>query len=587
LSSLGKINCQYTESPTSHTYQYNEANQRTRADLEDGSFWVYQYDALGQVISGRRYWPDGAPVDGQQFDYAFDDIGNRTASGGRASAQSAHTSDFQNQYSQRSVAGVIDVMGVANPTANVTVNGNAANRKGDYFHWALTVANGSAQYPGVNVVSQYGATQTLSGEAFVPAATEAFAYDADGNLTQDGRWDYLWDGENRLVKMTKRYPVVDTCKMVLPGTDSEAAFEKMTFEYDHAGRRVARNYFSSVASASPFATVVYAYDGWDVIGELNGGANNALITAYTWGNDLSGTRSGAGLSRQSGAAAGGVGGLIKVKHEPTSTQHFVGYDGNGNVAALYDGTTGAITARYQYGPFGEVVRATGSMARKNGVRFSSKLTDNETGLVYYGYRYYNPSTGRWPSRDPIGENGGINLYGFVQNNSINEIDPFGLAGSAGGWLNSQIANAINTARVQGIYRKESSKVFKVAGRAEVGFKYGVIAIRASGSAANACVDATIYANFYGQLKFPFVFGTQLILEPSGGAAGKVECCLCTVGGSWEYQIGPFSCRGDVTINAGVKTGIRSPGFDFEDLKAYTEGGGLLAGLTASGRRRVD
>ncbi|MGJ8635156.1 MAG: RHS repeat-associated core domain-containing protein, partial [Luteolibacter sp.] len=50
-----------------------------------------------------------------------------------------------------------------------------------------------------------------------------------------------------------------------------------------------------------------------------------------------------------------------------------------------------------------------------------------TGLYYYGYRYYDPETGRWPSRDPIEEKGGINLYGFVGNNGISMIDLFGLA----------------------------------------------------------------------------------------------------------------------------------------------------------------
>ena len=62
---------------TSHGYRYNSANQRTNATLADGSNWVYQYDTLGQVTSGRKYWADGAPVLGQQFDYTFDDIGNR------------------------------------------------------------------------------------------------------------------------------------------------------------------------------------------------------------------------------------------------------------------------------------------------------------------------------------------------------------------------------------------------------------------------------------------------------------------------------------------------------------------------------
>jgi len=57
------------------------------------------------------------------------------------------------------------------------------------------------------------------------------------------------------------------------------------------------------------------------------------------------------------------------------------------------------------GPFGEVIRATGPMAKLNPFMFSTKFYDWETGLYYYGFRYYNPSTGRWPSRDLIGEPG--------------------------------------------------------------------------------------------------------------------------------------------------------------------------------------
>ena len=71
----------------SSLYADNTANQLThRADF-DGSYWVYEYDALGQVISGKRFWADGSPVAGQQLEYAYDDIGNGTSSkeGGDAS----------------------------------------------------------------------------------------------------------------------------------------------------------------------------------------------------------------------------------------------------------------------------------------------------------------------------------------------------------------------------------------------------------------------------------------------------------------------------------------------------------------------
>ena len=91
-----------------------------------------------------------------------------------------------------------------------------------------------------------------------------------------------------------------------------------------------------------------------------------------------------------------------------------------------------------------MVKSTGPMAKANPLRFSTKYQDDETGLLYYGYRYYQPVTGRWPSRDPIQEVGTINLYEFARNKPISSIDAHGLCcsikefkinitGWAGGW----------------------------------------------------------------------------------------------------------------------------------------------------------
>jgi RHS repeat-associated protein len=78
------------------------------------------------------------------------------------------------------------------------------------------------------------------------------------------------------------------------------------------------------------------------------------------------------------------------------------------------------------GPFGEVLRATGPMARANPFRFSTKYQDDETDLLYYGYRSYNASTGRWSSRDPIQERGGQNMYAFVGNDAVRRHDYLGM-----------------------------------------------------------------------------------------------------------------------------------------------------------------
>jgi RHS repeat-associated protein len=66
------------------------------------------------------------------------------------------------------------------------------------------------------------------------------------------------------------------------------------------------------------------------------------------------------------------------------------------------------------------------MAKANPFRFSTKYQDDETDLLYYGYRYYNASTGRWANRDPIEEQGGMNVYAFSLNDPISVVDLFGL-----------------------------------------------------------------------------------------------------------------------------------------------------------------
>jgi RHS repeat-associated protein len=84
------------------------------------------------------------------------------------------------------------------------------------------------------------------------------------------------------------------------------------------------------------------------------------------------------------------------------------------------------TTHYTYGPFGELLRATGPMAKANPFRFSTKYQDDESDLVYYGERYYNASTGRWVSRDRISEKGGRNIYAFVRNHAMSAVDGDGL-----------------------------------------------------------------------------------------------------------------------------------------------------------------
>jgi RHS repeat-associated protein len=342
-------------------------------------------------------------VAGQQNEYSFDDIGNRTTTkaggdeNGANLRSASYTSNSRNQYTSRSVPNTFDVLGIANSGATVTVNSAGAYRKGEYFRKELTVTNSSsAVWMGVSATA---GGSPVSGNVFVPQTAESYTYDYDGNLTQDGHYDYTWDAENRLITI-KTLPSI------------AGPVRRLEFEYDCQGRRIRKRVYDALSGGSLLLERKFLYDGWNVVAEVDG--SNALVKSYLWGLDLSGSLQG----------AGGVGGLVAVKLS-SGTAHFVAYDGNGNVAGLVDGSNGAVSALYEYGPFGETIRVTDTLSGTNPFRFSSKYTDAETDLVYYGYRYYNPNMGRWLSRDPIEEKGGLNLYGFVANDSVSKWDVLG------------------------------------------------------------------------------------------------------------------------------------------------------------------
>src|SRR5690606_22144392 len=84
-------------------------------------------------------------------------------------------------------------------------------------------------------------------------------------------------------------------------------------------------------------------------------------------------------------------------------------------------------AAYRYDAYGRTLTSSGTLAAANVYRFSSKELMVQSGLYYFGYRFYDPLTQRWMNRDPIGEAGGINLYGFVGNGPIDNVDRLGLS----------------------------------------------------------------------------------------------------------------------------------------------------------------
>lgn len=408
-----------------HAYGLDEGGRRISASRQDGTRWAYGYNSRGEVVAGTNFLSGGGVMPGGIFGYSFDDIGNRTGvvrggepPGGGTVAEAYAPANELNQITNRTNSGASWVTGAARGDATVSVNGAAAGRVGTLF-WARVETNNEsgpvmhrvqteAQLAGAG---QGGAPLVVTDEGWlrVPTGSETIAYDLDGNLTGDSLWHYGWDAENRLAAMWSQDAIPEAHRL------------KLVFDYDSRWRRIRKRVYrwgSVDYASSPETDILFVYDGWNLIAEVDNASGNPIRTHH-WGLDLSGTMAG----------AGGVGGLLVTRHHggPDGPKtYYPLYDGNGNVTGLADPATGAAVARYERGPFGEPMRATGPVAAANPVGFSSKYTDEETGLVYYGARYYNRVVGSWLNRDPIGQAGGANVYGAAENDFVNKGDALGL-----------------------------------------------------------------------------------------------------------------------------------------------------------------
>jgi RHS repeat-associated protein len=437
-------------SVTAYDYTYNALGQRYTAkqsgsafDFGSGTFYCYQYNDRGELTSAADYLGDSPPalsttpdvntqLPGRNFAFAFDNLGNRLSSSRTGSGANSTPDTYGdvthgtqanalNQYSERTnnfthaagTVGATDTTVTVKPNNGATITSGGVGRRGQYWDAQVILSNASGPANAILTVVAANAAGTKttvdnSRTASLPGVVQHFQYDADGNLMQDDVWSYGYDAENRLISMTPLFN--------LPGYPAEA----VTFAYDYSGRRVEKDHYAWNAGQYSSQTYArrYLYDGNNLIAEIGVAGDNSgggITRSFGWGLDLAGSLS----------ASGGVGALLQVTDHTSNVAYLATYDGNGNVAALLNASTGAVSALYEYSPFGELLRCEGSYAAANPFRFSTNLNDDETGLVYYGARYYNPVNGRFINRDPIGEAGGLNLYGFCGNDSVNGYDVLG------------------------------------------------------------------------------------------------------------------------------------------------------------------
>lgn len=388
----------------------------------------YTYDALGRPLEKKDYFntpnPDLTHVytyndrgelaadtmsRGGTYSYTYDNIGNRlTSQEGAEAPSTVYISNNLNQY----------------------VSGDRASSRGGTEEVAIVYET--------NSLNQY--TSIIGGEE-KPLVRE---YDEDGNQikvkTSTGEWEVKYNALNQAVRFTQDAKRVE-CR------------------YDYLNRRVEKAVYEGEILVSRKR---FIYRGFLQLAELDAANATEMVQpvlrkTYLWDSmEPTATRI-----------------LAMTLFDETGTyveNLFYTHDLLKNTTGLFD-TQGERRALYEYGPYGNVLRMEGNMAEDNPFRSSSEYSDDELGLVYYNYRYYNDLDGRWINRDPIVERAQDNSYTYVSNMPCSLIDvrgefgfaialvnPIGLAIAAIVVVGAAITEVVEPGTIRKVVKKISEEI---------------------------------------------------------------------------------------------------------------------------------
>lgn len=350
---------------------YDKAGRRTSLTCPGGLERTYRYDSANRLI-GLINKVNGVQV--APFSYEYDRAGNRMK---LTDAYGEHSATYDAVYRLLSLTNSV----ITNPQGEVISLNESFSYDLTGNRLTQTKPDGSIVAYSHNELNQMTAgTNGLS-----------LSYDANGNVVSktedDITWTYTWNSENQLTQ----------------AASSDGQYS--VFEYDTLGRKI--------SEASNGITTSWVYDGYDILLEHQNGLPTNRYTHGPWIDEP-----------------------LEITDLVASRNYYYHSDALGSIAAITDGT-GSVVESYRHSSYGVPIiydddgLEIGGSSIGNRYLFAGREYDQETSLCHYLYRERDPNIGNFLSKDPLGSDGGLNLYSYTSNNPINWIDRWGLKTEVG------------------------------------------------------------------------------------------------------------------------------------------------------------
>ena len=339
---------------------------------------TFGYDSVDQLTSATLALAAAPNTVSKRYSYQYDRAGNRTSnqSGNTINSSIVNTS---NRITDFNGGGKLLVTGTTDEPAKVKINGQPASStpppENAFQAWVpVAPGNNTLTIEATDYADPPNTTAPFPSwnVSVMGSPARSFTYDDNGNTLSDGVRTYQWDAENRLIKITKGADIYE-------------------FAYDGAYRRVLEKLNGVVIKR-------WVWDGTKIAEERMPDGTTTTRRYFTQGE------------QRIGGADAGI--------------YFYTRDHLGSIRELTD-SSAIVRAQYDYDPYGVRTKIAGNLECDLG--FTGHYYHAGSNLHLTLFRAYDQETGRWLSSDPIGENGGLNLYAYVGGNPINRIDPLGLS----------------------------------------------------------------------------------------------------------------------------------------------------------------